>query len=203
MGNRGIVGLAEEELSRLRARVAALEKAHAAMLLCSACRPCNRCREIQSAAVESAVAGLDDKGEEAVGDGWLGSLCPSCGFGVGVDEDGGCTSCGATAVGEGVDEAVRLRSRVAELKTERADFEVLARARWRSVFEVSMQANQRAEAAEATRDRLQDAGYALATCAFNLKQRDHLTDRERRSLAESQEAWDAVLDAERNLTEPD
>lgn len=40
---------------------------------------------------------------------------------------------------------------------------------------------------------LREAGRALATCAFNLKQRNHLTDRERRSLAESQECWDAAV----------
>lgn len=41
-------------------------------------------------------------------------------------------------------------------------------------------------------ERLLRSGAMLATCAFNLKQRDHLTERERRSLRESQEAWDAV-----------
>jgi hypothetical protein len=46
----------------------------------------------------------------------------------------------------------------------------------------------------AENDRLRDAGRALATCAFNLKQRDHLTDNERRSLAESQEAWDRGME---------
>lgn len=45
-------------------------------------------------------------------------------------------------------------------------------------------------------DRLRHAGHALATCAFNLKQRDHLTECERRSLAESQEAWDRTVRGE-------
>jgi len=38
------------------------------------------------------------------------TLCPECGFDVDVDEDGCCVSCGATAVGPGVDAAHALRS---------------------------------------------------------------------------------------------
>lgn len=34
-------------------------------------------------------------------DGWTESFCPECGFHVGVDEDGLCTSCGNGAVGRG------------------------------------------------------------------------------------------------------
>ncbi len=47
--------------------------------------------------------------------------------------------------------------------------------------------------AEEDLGRLREAGRALATCAFNLKQRSHFTDAERHSLAESQEHWDFVL----------
>ena len=39
------------------------------------------------------------------------------------------------------------------------------------------------------------AGAMLANAAFNLKQRNHLTADERRSLAEAQEAWDAARSA--------
>ncbi len=46
-------------------------------------------------------------------------------------------------------------------------------------------------------ERLREAGRALACCAFNLKQREHLTDRERRSLTESQEAWDRAVRGDR------
>ena len=39
----------------------------------------------------------------------LGTLCPQCGFDVRIDEDGLCVGCGATAIGEGVDKAIRMR----------------------------------------------------------------------------------------------
>lgn len=39
------------------------------------------------------------------------------------------------------------------------------------------------------------AGAQLSNCAFNLAQRDHLTDPERRSLDESRKAWDAAIRA--------
>jgi hypothetical protein len=34
--------------------------------------------------------------------------CPECGYGVRVDEDGLCVSCGSTAIGRGVDQALAL-----------------------------------------------------------------------------------------------
>jgi hypothetical protein len=40
-------------------------------------------------------------------DGWTGTWCPECGPGVAVGDDGLCQSCGATAVGEGVEEALK------------------------------------------------------------------------------------------------
>lgn len=51
---------------------------------------------------------------------------------------------------------------------------------------------RRAEAAEAEAARLRHAGAMLATCAFNLAQRDHLKDEERRSLDLCRIAWDAA-----------
>lgn len=39
------------------------------------------------------------------------------------------------------------------------------------------------------------AGSMLANCAYNLAQRNHLTDSERRSLDESRKAWDAAIRA--------
>lgn len=79
----------------------------------------------------------------------------------------------------------------AEIKRQRADLLIEDHAD--CVAEVS---RLRAE-----RDRLQDVGRALATCAFNMKQRDHLTEAERRSLSESQEEWDAAIDANRTARE--
>lgn len=35
--------------------------------------------------------------------------CPQCGFDVDVDEDGCCTTCGATATGQGADTAQKIR----------------------------------------------------------------------------------------------
>jgi hypothetical protein len=61
---------------------------------------------------------------------------------------------------------------------------------------------ERAKKAEKRAENLQDAGRALATCAFNLKQRGHLTERERRSLRESQEAWDKVIRKDDTETPP-
>ena len=34
----------------------------------------------------------------------MNTFCPECGFGVSVDEDGLCLTCGATAVGSAVDQ---------------------------------------------------------------------------------------------------
>jgi hypothetical protein len=42
--------------------------------------------------------------------------CPQCGYGPDIDDDGCCCACGATAIGDGAEEAVALRSRVAELE---------------------------------------------------------------------------------------
>lgn len=39
------------------------------------------------------------------------------------------------------------------------------------------------------------AGAMLSNCAYNLAQRQHLTDDERRSLDESRQAWDAAIAA--------
>lgn len=47
----------------------------------------------------------------------FGTFCPECGWTVGVDDDGLCSGCGATAVGSAVDAAV------SELATLRADLE--------------------------------------------------------------------------------
>lgn len=48
------------------------------------------------------------------------TLCPECGIGVSVDEDGCCVHCGATATGRGVRGALaeiqRLRAELAEVK---------------------------------------------------------------------------------------
>lgn len=49
---------------------------------------------------------------------FLGSWCPQCGPDVGVDEDGCCATCGATAVGDGADTALKLRALVEQLKRE-------------------------------------------------------------------------------------
>jgi hypothetical protein len=40
--------------------------------------------------------------------------CPECGYGVKIDEEGCCISCGVTAIGKGVDQAL-----AAEARTER------------------------------------------------------------------------------------
>ncbi len=45
-------------------------------------------------------------------------------------------------------------------------------------------------------ERVRVAGAMLANCAFNLAQRDHLSDDERRSLDESRKVWDAALRGE-------
>lgn len=39
------------------------------------------------------------------------------------------------------------------------------------------------------------AGAMLSNCAYNLAQREHLTDDERRSLDEARQAWDAAISA--------
>lgn len=48
------------------------------------------------------------------------TLCPLCGWGVNVDEDGLCAMCGACAFGDGVDAAAKeiaaLREEVAKLQ---------------------------------------------------------------------------------------
>lgn len=43
---------------------------------------------------------------------WTGTWCPHCGPDVSCDEDGCCAACGATAVGEGVEQALALRARL-------------------------------------------------------------------------------------------
>lgn len=50
--------------------------------------------------------------------------CPGCGPSVRVDEDGCCLTCGATAMGEGAVEALRLRL---ELETCHAALREIAR----------------------------------------------------------------------------
>lgn len=42
----------------------------------------------------------------------MNTWCPMCGPGVAVDEDGCCTSCGSTAMGEGADEALEALAEV-------------------------------------------------------------------------------------------
>ncbi len=58
-------------------------------------------------------------------------------------------------------------------------------------------AEQGAEIARLRADaaRKRHAGAMLANCAFNLAQRKHLTDEERRSLDLSRSAWDAAIAA--------
>jgi hypothetical protein len=54
----------------------------------------------------AARAALDDGGKGGIGmdaKREYQTLCPECGWGVPVDEDGCCTSCGAPAHGDGVD----------------------------------------------------------------------------------------------------
>jgi len=43
------------------------------------------------------------------------TFCPECGFGVPVDEDGCCVTCGATATGPAVDELVQPGEPVGDL----------------------------------------------------------------------------------------
>ena len=52
------------------------------------------------------------------------------------------------------------------------------------------EAEQRAERAEKTMLKLWIAGRALSNCAYNLSQRSHLTDREKKSLDEARRTWD-------------
>lgn len=52
--------------------------------------------------------GLDVPAVEEQPDGYLGAWCPQCGPVEKVDEDGCCVSCGCTAVGDGVDEVLKL-----------------------------------------------------------------------------------------------
>ena len=49
-------------------------------------------------------------------DNWTGTWCPQCGHNVRVDEDGCCTGCGSTSVGDGCEEALRA---LVEVKTLR------------------------------------------------------------------------------------
>lgn len=49
------------------------------------------------------------------GVGWLGSWCPQCGPDVTTDEDECCASCGADALGDGADAAIRQRSKLANV----------------------------------------------------------------------------------------
>ena len=67
--------------------------------------------------------------EKHEGDGWLGSWCAQCGPEVSVDADGLCSHCGATAVGDGADEAITLLRKAsgsrAEIFTWRIGFVVL------------------------------------------------------------------------------
>lgn len=86
----------------------------------------------------------------------------------------------------------------AEIATLRARVEELGEIA-RNAEDSHVEAEERAEAADVERARLRDAGRALATCAFNLKQRDHLTESERRSLSESQEEWDAAIAPSREV----
>ena len=43
---------------------------------------------------------------------WTGTWCPQCGPDVSCDDDGCCSACGATAVGEGTEQALALRASV-------------------------------------------------------------------------------------------
>lgn len=43
---------------------------------------------------------------------WTGTWCPLCGPGLPCDDDGCCSACGATAVGEGAEQALALRAGV-------------------------------------------------------------------------------------------
>lgn len=61
---------------------------------------------------EKEASEMADRTEEP--DGYTDSLCPECGRGVGVDEDGLCVSCGNTAVGSG---AEKIFAEITDLKS--------------------------------------------------------------------------------------
>jgi hypothetical protein len=44
--------------------------------------------------------------------------CPECGYGVKIDEDGLCVMCGSQAIGKGVDQALRYRRAIMELRRQ-------------------------------------------------------------------------------------
>jgi len=78
----------------------------------------------------------------------------------------------------------------------REAFEALAKEHWyadREYLLLGWSARDAEVAAlTAERDALRVAGALLSNCAFNLAQREHLTEAERRSLDESRRAWDAT-----------
>ena len=51
-------------------------------------------------------------------DNWTGTWCPQCGPDVSCDEDGCCSACGSTSVGDGCEEALRALAEVERLKAE-------------------------------------------------------------------------------------
>jgi hypothetical protein len=69
------------------------------------------------------------------------------------------------------------------------------RASWDREHAASQGIAAERDAARAQVVELRRAGAMLANCAFNLKQRESLDADTRRSLAESQEAWDAAAHA--------
>jgi hypothetical protein len=62
------------------------------------------------------MVGCERRGE--MSDHKIYTFCPECGINTGVDEDGLCVSCGATAMGKGIDELNALRDRIRTLEEE-------------------------------------------------------------------------------------
>jgi hypothetical protein len=67
-----------------------------------------------------ALEALRGLGSEARASGFSGSLCPQCGWDVGVDEDGCCTACGCVAVGAGAELALGCRAATSKPKLSEA-----------------------------------------------------------------------------------
>ena len=60
----------------------------------------------------------------------MNTLCPQCGWGVKVDEDGCCAMCGATAIGEGVDAAWKARELAEQFWDILREYGLLLPSRW-------------------------------------------------------------------------
>ncbi len=64
------------------------------------------------------VREISKQPEPEPGPEWKGSWCSQCGFDVWFDEDGLCSTCGSTAVGDGSDEAIEIRAERNKLRAE-------------------------------------------------------------------------------------